>query len=115
MRLPSSARVRFALQPILLAALAFGVVAPAVAEDGELTTAQIAEAVRELEAAVAAQRARLIELVGMARAPGAMALHDEPELQALARELPELEAELERWAQIETGQPEPAAPPPATP
>ena len=71
-------------------------------EDGAVfSPEEVARVVRELEAAVARDRARLVELVGMPRAPGALALHDEPELHELAERLPRLEAELERWARFE--------------
>jgi hypothetical protein len=64
-------------------------------------TDEVARHVRELEARVRAARERLLVLISTPRAPGAMPLHEERELQQLARELPALERELEQWARIE--------------
>jgi hypothetical protein len=75
----------------------------AQAADPLVSASEIAEHVRELEAAILQARERLLLLVSVPRAPGAMPLHDEPELAELARELPALERELERWARFETG------------
>jgi len=82
----------------------------AASAEPNLTRAEVAQVVRELEVAVLKARARLLDLVAMQRAPGSIALHDEPELRELASELPELERELERWARFEPRPPSPAAP-----
>jgi hypothetical protein len=82
--------------------------APVRAEAAPGSPAEVALVVRELESAIREARERLIVLVSIPRAKGAMPLHQEPELRQIARELPELERELERWARLETRPSRPA-------
>ncbi|MEE2665249.1 MAG: hypothetical protein VX681_14120 [Myxococcota bacterium] len=84
----------------LLCALGAG---PARAADPLVSPTEVAEHVRELETAIRRARERLLVLVSTPRAKTAPPLHDEPELEQLARELPALERELDHWAQLETG------------
>ena len=79
--------------------------APASATEAPVSPHQVAETVRQLEAAIRRDRERLLLLVSVPRAPGATPLHREPELKEIARRLPELQRELERWARLETGPP----------
>lgn len=60
--------------------------------------AEVAARVRALEAAVEADRRRLLLLVSIPRARSATPLYEEPELKEIARRLPGLQDELAHWA-----------------
>jgi len=105
------------LRALGAAALAGALCAPAHAEPPSATPSadEIAREVQRLEAAVDADRARLLLLVSTPRAPSAIPLHDEPELREIAHRLPELQAELAHWADLTpapAGGAMPAAPTP---
>ena len=91
-----------AVVPAMLATSAVSAASAASAEEAPASPAEVAMVVRGLEVAIAQARERLLLLVSTPRAKGAMPLHEEPELKQIARELPGLERELERWARLET-------------
>lgn len=96
---------------VLCVALATALLAaPAATDDSSPTPDAIAATVRELEQAIQADRARLLVLVSTERGEDAVPLHADPDLRAIARRLPRLERELERWAKQETRPSAPSTP-----
>lgn len=67
--------------------------------------AEVAARVRALEAAVEADRTRLLLLVSTPRARSATPLYEEPELKEIARRLPGLQDELALWADFGSSAP----------